>query len=623
MRGRLVLEALLRVAIYLLLFLAAWQLRSLEPVYGLVLMLGVLCANLSYSLRYFVNEFRFDRLIRGRASMAVAARIQTRRRSLRWYWVVLANLSQLFVFAFLFQTFHQWEGQEVFSYDRPLGYVDWLLYTVDCTFKSILDLPEIFGLHLRNIRHHGLAGGAIVASVRLMIYSLLVTAVVRRWNRWLLLRETVLAMNTAPRLAGRRLVRMGEAALAPLDAALAVPGLLTTASSESDHLVRDGHSEALLQVALRNLTLGARAERQNAAVFLGRLCLKDPGSRPWFWTMLEALQAEPVAEVRTQIVRALGQLHDPRLRMALREQLDDQDPAVRCETARVLGHQADRGAVTALAGCLDDPESSVRVAVIRALGRIGDAHSLHSLRQALADPAPEVHREALVSLAHLRDPRVGPALCRLLQAADAKTRLRALDSIGRLRPTDAGDALAACLDDAAVLVRARALRVLAALHPARARAEIAARKPDAASAVRLASAVVLAEDPQSEVVPLLEALLRDGDGRVRARAIEGLGQVRCEASNAILARLLSADDIDDAVNAARALGESGLSAACQPLGKAAADGSRPHLAAQAARSLGKLQKPPARRTRGRKQPQASAAVSRRCGGSQRLRSCGQ
>ncbi len=605
MRGRRALEALLRTGIYILLFWTAWELRAFEPVYGLVLIGAVLGANLSYSLRYFVNEFRFDRLIRGRVSLAEAARIHERRRYLRWYWVVLASICQLFVFAFLFETIHQLtraDGREIFSYDRPLGYVDWLLYTVDCTFKSILDLPEIFGLHLRNIRHHGVAGGAIVAAVRLLIYSLLVTALVRRWNRWKLLRETLLSMETAPRLAGRRLVRLGEAAHGPLDAALGDDELWRE-RGERDLLVRDRHSEGLLLVALRNLALGSAGERRNAAVFLGRLGLRDDSDEPYIGAMLSALQREREAAVRVAILRALWSLGDARACPPLRGLLGDPAPEVRRETARCLGHLADEGAVDALAGSLGDPSAEVRVAVVRALGRIGDARSLRVLRQARVDACPAVRREALVSLAHLGgasrgtarqgpggDVAIAAELCGLLAADDPATRLRALDSLALVSAEGAEAALAACLDDADSAVRERAWQVLSRCAPARAREEIARRGPETDAAVRLTTARVLAAaigaGDDDDPVARLEQLAADDDPRVRECAIAGLGRSRGARALSALLRLLDAPDIDDAVHAARALAECPAPAVLQALERIAAAG-HPHLAAQARRSLGR------------------------------------
>ncbi len=581
-----VLRRLLALSLLITLYGAVFLVcHWIEARAAVRILLAVLAGNLLYSAFYFINEFRHDQVISGRATLASAARVQSRRRYMTWYWVVLVNISQLFVFSLLFHYNYQLGGSDYFTYSRQITYVDWLLYTVDCTFKSLLDIPEIFDLHLRDIQHHGLIGASLVASVRLLIYGLLVAAVMRRWNRWLLVRQTVAAANNAPRLAGPRLVRMGEDALPALQSALRKPGSFDLNHEGMDKLIRNEHSKPLVELLLRNLSVGNEHERKNAAALLGLLAFQDDSRLPYFARLIQTAAQDPELAVRVETIDALLRIKDRRVLKPLRALLGDPQPAVRMHAARVLGLRGDVRAICRLAPLLEDPVSDVRVATVRALGRIGHRGALSQLQSALNNLDPLVRQEAVFSLAHLRHTPVGPMLLQFLAHENPEIRAETIECVEILRPEGAAEALAPLLTDEMAGIRCQATRILGNLDPQRAADAFLAAPRDVDPLVRRAQISVLADLNQHACVPFLAEATQDRDALVRERAIECLAELHSEQAVQALSDALESAELEDQLHTIRAMGESRQPGAYPPLLEIARAHANVHLRRLAIRAL--------------------------------------
>ncbi|TNE48753.1 MAG: hypothetical protein EP343_15195 [Deltaproteobacteria bacterium] len=587
--GKRIVWTVLLVVLYASAFATAAYLNGYRTEYAIGLISTVLALNMLYSLLYFVNEFRYDRMLSGRASLVESAKIQARRKYLTWFWVVLVNVSQLFVFTFLFQYLYTLKGDDYFHYNAStLTYWDWLLYTFDCVFRSFMDIPEIFGWSLRKITPIALGSQTAVAVVRLLIYTLLVAALLRQWRRWLLLRENIAAMNVAPQMAGRRLVRMGDDVLEFLDDAMLKSRIFEPEPNEIDRLQRDEHSEPLLQMLLRNLSVGNTCERENAAILLGLLALEDQSSHPYVMELVEALEAEKSPAVRTEIVRTLGKLAEERAFRAIRGAMTDPEAAVRVQAARALGKVQDERSIQTLTQAINDESVDVRVAAVRALGRIGHRSARNVLYQALQDANSDVSVEAVFSLAHLFEPTIGVQLLHLLESDEPKVRRKAAECIKKVRPEGVEDTLCSLLHDDEAFVRLAATEVLGQLRPDMA-CENILRNQDTDPVVMRAQVAILREHNEERYLSYFADAVKHSDAFVRERAIGAIGEYHSDAAVATLLEVLKKGDLDDAMHAIRALGMTQNPKAYEPLLELVRLPKTPeHLRRQAGRSLRNL-----------------------------------
>lgn len=585
-KKELIITIFLTLAYLAFFLLSHWLKDSVSAIYALYLIGFLMIGNFLYSALYFINEFRYDRVVGGRASIEEATVIQHRRSHLTWYWVVLVNGSQLFVFAFLFQYFNEAGGSVHFKNIQGAGYFDWVLYTLDCTFKSLMDIPEIFELHISPISHQGFWGGVIVFIVRLLIYTLLVAALLRQWQKWRLFRETLSAINISPRLSGRRLIRMGEEVLPGLDRAMLKKGLFNPELKEQDNLIFDEHSEPLVQLLFRNLTVGDEVERRNAAVLFGLLALQDHSSKPYFADLIEAARWDPSPEIRSEIVRSLGQIRDKRLIDALRRFLGDPEALVRLQAARALGHLEDRKSFPTLRALLDDPHPEVRVAAVRALGRIGSSFAIPYLKSALAHADEEVRREAVFSLAYLNDLDVAPDLFELAKDDDPKTRLKVVECLQKFRIKEGEEVLASLLQDPDPSLRNKSLEALGEIDLPRACEWILDNPQEGDVSVRRTRLEILGEKKDESHLPFLAQAARDEFPLVREKAIHILGDHASEKAVEILLEILNTtQNDDDKVNVAKALSHTGQEKAYEPLRDSARKSKTVHMRRQAIRSM--------------------------------------
>ncbi|MGQ9495143.1 MAG: HEAT repeat domain-containing protein [Thermoanaerobaculaceae bacterium] len=280
----------------------------------------------------------------------------------------------------------------------------------------------------------------------------------------------------------------------------------------------------------------------------------------WLSTAVAYAQAGE-AELRRAAVWSLARASSQEASKALLEALQDPDPQVRLWACEGLGRYKNAAAVTRLVPLLEDGEERVRVAALEALAALGPAARTavpSKFQRVLANILAEEdlehpHRKvAAIKLAgtlgccqgeltRLVDDGgwfAGVALSALarqgarelveeeLASADVTSRVWATKALGELR------------DGAGLLSRAAA---------------------DANVAVRLAAAEVARGMPAESAVPVLQKLLKDADGAVRAQACESLDALGATPDEKTLADLLDAakdQGGDAAITLVRLLGKA-------------------------------------------------------------------
>jgi HEAT repeat protein/beta-lactamase regulating signal transducer with metallopeptidase domain len=231
--------------------------------------------------------------------------------------------------------------------------------------------------------------------------------------------------------------------------------------------------------------------------------------------------------VRTNAIRALGSLEDPRSVAALIQALrTDQDADVRKVAAWALGQIEDRAAVPALMEAMQGDRSvEVRRTATWALGQIEDPAAVDALGRAMRDADAEVRQTAVWALGQIEDRRAVPALTGALRDGDAETRAQAAWALGQIEAKEAVPALSAAMRDSDANVRATVVWALGQI-----------------------------EAP--EAVPALSAALRDGDVATRRQAAWALGQIENESAIGVLGTALQNDaDAEVRTTAAWALGQ--------------------------------------------------------------------
>jgi HEAT repeat protein len=224
--------------------------------------------------------------------------------------------------------------------------------------------------------------------------------------------------------------------------------------------------------------------------------------------------------------------------------LADEDPAVRRTAVEVLTESAPPDAGPALARAMGDVEPAVRAAAVE---------GLRELRELIV--ADEEFHEAVVSGAGSADPAVRAAVIRLLRE----------HRLGEL-----ADFWSAAGDDDPEVRR----EVVAGLVSRDAVDAVAGLARDQEPLVRLAVARGLATIGDPAALPTLEKMAADGDVRVRAAALEGIGIVGCPPDLVgIVLRSLGDPAWEIRKGAVIALGAAFESLAVEPLVAALGDGN--------------------------------------------------
>jgi cyclophilin family peptidyl-prolyl cis-trans isomerase/HEAT repeat protein len=197
--------------------------------------------------------------------------------------------------------------------------------------------------------------------------------------------------------------------------------------------------------------------------------------------------------------------------------------------------------VPALVNALQDGEAAVREAAARGItaalvdsARADRRVIAARLRALLGDPNPHVRINALRAVAGLRDSTLGGAVAALASDADVGVAVQAETTLGVIGGASAGPALRARLASPVFALRRQALIALAEMDSA---AGAGAAVEVAADADWRWRSVAAEAFDAARSRGRLEALLADPEGRVVARALQGLERiVRDSADPALLAR---------------------------------------------------------------------------------------
>jgi HEAT repeat protein len=196
------------------------------------------------------------------------------------------------------------------------------------------------------------------------------------------------------------------------------------------------------------------------------------------------------------------------------------------EAEYVIGALADANDAASIAdlrALLAAPQPPVQMAAISALGKLGAKEAIPELRKLAAQRQPLVSTMATVALSRMGDAEAQARVTSLLASPNGEERLMAAEAIGLQESGRWSQAVTAVLEDPSLMLRVQAALLLS-------RAGVDVEKAQIVLAQALGSenpmlreqagrAVVERERPEPA---LLKRFLRDPDGRVQLRGIQGL-----------------------------------------------------------------------------------------------------
>lgn len=254
---------------------------------------------------------------------------------------------------------------------------------------------------------------------------------------------------------------------------------------------------------------------------------------------------------RARAVERLGRLGDTSAAATLINALADADPGVRVEAARSLGLLRERRAVEPLIAAAQSKDAMLKATAINALGQIGDPAAAESLFSAARDEDSGVRDAALDSLALL-----GISVERLrLDAASAnpQARLAAVGTLSRLADRKAVPVIVALMKDTEWRVRAESARALGEFADKQAIDSLITALNDLSIEVRIQSALALGRIKDSRAVAALTSSMNDRDARVSLAAAESLARMQNQQSLRVLTSLLASQDFQSRARAAQVL----------------------------------------------------------------------
>lgn len=216
------------------------------------------------------------------------------------------------------------------------------------------------------------------------------------------------------------LTAIGEAAVPALGRCL--EGATLTVQESAASILSTIGDIRVLDVLITALTSTDWIVRMHAAKGLGRIA--DPRSIPCLMPLLQ----DKVKAVRVETAEALaraGQAAVPHLLDALQSK----EWLVKLHVIEALGKMRSPDTVEPLLTVLfNDPDAAVRTDAVRALGDIGDARAVDFLLTALNDV--DVRPVAVESLGKIRDRRALPALIKIVNGSSRPEHCRPLDGCG-------------------------------------------------------------------------------------------------------------------------------------------------------------------------------------------------
>jgi HEAT repeat protein len=331
----------------------------------------------------------------------------------------------------------------------------------------------------------------------------------------------------APRIADI-LTRHGELVVDPLIAVLN-DSSRQPARAWAANVLGEVRAQRAFPSLVRSLGDPEDEVRAKAATALGRL-----GDRRAVGYLLEHLLTDPAPFVRARIASALGQFGGPEVIDRLVRALGDPAWWVRMRSVEAL-EQIGSAAQGPLLVALDDPDSEIRVRAAVALERLGVPDNLVRMIES-GERSPEAFdtlvrfatsgtRESLAELAQHPSPQVRETVVRAAQRAERR---------------DLGDELLQIASaDSEAALRALAFRTLRSLSVREALPAAIVGLSDPDHRVRAAAVDLVGDLGGPEIVGLLRAQTTDPDPTVRAAAARALGAIGAAAAPADIRHLLS------------------------------------------------------------------------------------
>jgi HEAT repeat protein len=332
------------------------------------------------------------------------------------------------------------------------------------------------------------------------------------------------------------------------------------------------------------------ALRRQAAYVLGQLAVQlGPGQRAQVAESLAGLLGDVQASVRASAVRALGRVREPAVLAPLATALADARPEVREAAAEALGASRDGRAVPALAAALGYEATVVRAAAARALAQLGPPAVVPAMAELLATN-PDARSQAAAVLGELMVVLEDPSLrARAVEALRAGLRdprecvrqavARALAKWGPGTDVELIAAHAVVTQDWERLARSGSAAVEPLILLLNDGSAAPRRRADAlARLASLARQSPTGRAPRARIIDVLACALADEEVSVRDGALAALVHIGAAVQDPAarervvehFARLLEGGTAQRRL-AARALGQTGLAPAVEPLIAALSD----------------------------------------------------
>ncbi|MEZ2298627.1 HEAT repeat domain-containing protein [Variovorax sp. RCC_210] len=301
--------------------------------------------------------------------------------------------------------------------------------------------------------------------------------------------------------------------------------------------------------------------------------------------LAELLRSDSDAEVRGGAASALGNLRHAGATAHLIDAFNDEltSSEVRSEIVRALGNTQDFAALPTLCVALQDADAETREAAAQGLDALVDPEvpdsslALEPLCAALKDTECSVREAARSGLGSLKDPRALPFLIQAAQDDKEVPLETALEAIARIDPIAGEKLLLEGLAHSDTDVQRTAARFLVLPKDGPIPPEVLAclAAPDGDPFAKCDLAKALARRGGADALPVLIGLVQDRSGRVRAAAAQALGERPDPRAMTPLLALLGDDDEDVRGEAALALAALADDRAIAPLAALLDDGWAP------------------------------------------------
>jgi HEAT repeat protein len=248
-------------------------------------------------------------------------------------------------------------------------------------------------------------------------------------------------------------------------------------------------------------------------------------------------------EERAAICQALAQMGEPAVKPLIREGLKSKDADVRRCAARALagmGPQADAAVNALLDRLKNDKSTGMRMEAAEALGKVGDLCAAEPLVALLNSKDRRVRERGAVALSALGEGAVEATHRAFAEDVPSRARIAAAYALGAIGGPRAESILREAFADPSHPSRLR-VAILSALYEALGAgmlpmAIVALGEEDAH--VRQQAVRCMCEEDTPESTAHLATLYADGDRRVRAWALEALGERRAQ----LLARVQAGEE---------------------------------------------------------------------------------